>query len=100
MDFGALGGTHASDPAFAASVNRPAANKDKLLKRSILMFRLIGMVVVAFVLYVGYNSFNAWYKGDVSPEKTVQEVRQKLGDVITPHPANPVPSSPASTPAK
>lgn len=47
------------------------------------MFRLIGILVVAFVLYVGWDAFQGWYAGEATPQETVEKVRSRVGDAIS-----------------
>ena len=66
------------------------------------MVKLIGWVVLAAVLVVGWDAWVRWYDGEASAQQTVQEVRRRLGDLITPDtppPAAPAPAAPESAPA-
>ena len=47
------------------------------------MFRLIGILVVGFVLYVGWDAFHGWYAGEATPQETVEKVRGQVGDAIS-----------------
>lgn len=47
------------------------------------MFQLIGVVVVAFVFYVGWDAFQGWYAGEATPQEIVEKVRNRAGDVIS-----------------
>lgn len=47
------------------------------------MFRLIGILVVAFVLYIGWDAFQGWYAGEATPQETVDKVRSRVGDTIS-----------------
>ncbi|MDA0227697.1 MAG: hypothetical protein O3C03_10760 [Proteobacteria bacterium] len=65
------------------------------------MVKLIGWVVLAAVLVVGWDAWVRWYDGEASAQQTVQEVRRRLGDLITPDtppPAAPAPAAPESAP--
>jgi hypothetical protein len=46
------------------------------------MFQIIGLIVVAVVVYLGYDALHKWYAGDATPEETVSEIRQKVGEKI------------------
>ncbi len=46
------------------------------------MFKLIGIVVVAVVLYLGFDSLQGWYKGEATPQQAVNEVRKKVGEKL------------------
>jgi hypothetical protein len=46
------------------------------------MFQIIGVLVVVVVVYLGYDALHKWYVGDATPEETVSEVRQKVGERI------------------
>ena len=61
------------------------------------MVKLIGWVVLAAVLVVGWDAWVRWYDGEASAQQTVQEVRRRLGNLITP--AAPAPAAPESAPA-
>ncbi|MEY3036491.1 MAG: hypothetical protein ACO3TU_03590 [Burkholderiaceae bacterium] len=66
------------------------------------MVKLIGWVVLAAVLVVGWDAWVRWYDGEASAQQTVQEVRRRLGNLITPDappPAAPAPAAPESAPA-
>jgi len=47
------------------------------------LFQLIGVVVVAFVLYAGWDAFQGWYAGEATPQEIVEKVRNRVGDVIS-----------------
>ncbi|WVN41514.1 hypothetical protein AOB54_08520 [beta proteobacterium MWH-UniP1] len=46
------------------------------------MFRLIGVVVVVAVLYLGFGAIQKWYSGDATPQETVTEVRKRVGETL------------------
>ena len=46
------------------------------------MFKLIGLVVVAAVIFWGFDSIHKWYVGDVTPQEAVGEVRKVVGEKI------------------
>lgn len=48
------------------------------------MVKLIGWVVLAAVLVVGWDAWVRWYDGEASAQQTVQEVRRRLGNLIAP----------------
>ena len=47
------------------------------------MFRLIGILVVACGVYVGWDAFQGWYAGEATPQETVEKVRSRVGDAIS-----------------
>jgi hypothetical protein len=59
------------------------------------MIKLIGWLVLAAVLVVGWDAWVKWYDGEASAKQTVQEVRQRLGELIMPEPT---PAPPPQTP--
>lgn len=46
------------------------------------MFKLIGIVVVVAVLYLGFGAISKWYSGDATPQETVTEVRKRVGETL------------------
>lgn len=46
------------------------------------MFRIIGILVVVVVVYLGFEAIQRWYIGDATPEETVSEIRKKVGESI------------------
>jgi len=46
------------------------------------MFKIIGIGVVALVLFWGFDSIRKWYEGDATPQEAVGEVRKVLGEKI------------------
>lgn len=46
------------------------------------MFRIIGFAVVVAVLVVGFGPLKDWYAGTMSPEDTVKEIRQRVGESV------------------
>jgi hypothetical protein len=48
------------------------------------MFKLIGIIVVLIIFFVGYPYIQEWYEGKVSPKEAVTGIREELGSVIKP----------------
>lgn len=46
------------------------------------MLRLIGLIVVIGVLYVGFGEIKSWYQGDSTPQEMVDGVKQKVGESL------------------
>lgn len=46
------------------------------------MFRIIGILVVIVVFYLGFDAIQRWYIGDATPAETVSEIRKKVGETI------------------
>lgn len=46
------------------------------------MFKIIGVGVVALVLFWGFDSIRKWYEGDATPQEVVGEVRKVVGERI------------------
>ena len=46
------------------------------------MFKIIGIGVVALVLFWGFDSIRKWYEGDATPQEAVGEVRKAVGEKI------------------
>lgn len=63
------------------------------------MIKLIGWLVLAAVLVVGWDAWVKWYDGEASAKQTVQEVRQRLGELIMPEPEPEPPPHPQAPPA-
>ena len=63
------------------------------------MFKLIGVVVVVCVLYLGYDSIKKWYVGDASPKEAVTEVRKKVGEKLVGDETEPAPKKTADNQA-
>ena len=63
------------------------------------MFKLIGLAVVAAVIFWGFDSIQKWYVGDATPQEAVGEVRKVVGEKImgseTPSQSEPQKSSAA-----
>jgi hypothetical protein len=47
------------------------------------MFKLIGLAVVVAVIVIGFPSLQRWYAGDATPQQTVNDVRNSLGQKLT-----------------
>lgn len=47
------------------------------------MFRVIGIIVVCVVIYLGFDAIQRWYSGDATPKEAVTEIRKKVGEKIT-----------------
>jgi hypothetical protein len=57
------------------------------------MFKLIGIVVFVAVFVIGYPSLKRWYSGEASPEQTLQEMRNSVGQkLITNEQGQPAPA--------
>jgi hypothetical protein len=46
------------------------------------MFKLIGIVVFVAVIVIDYPSLKRWYSGEASPEQTLQEMRNSVGQKL------------------
>jgi hypothetical protein len=46
------------------------------------MFKLIGMIVFGAVIFIGYPALNRWYAGEASPQETVNELRNSVGQTL------------------
>jgi hypothetical protein len=46
------------------------------------MFRLIGVIVVIAVIFIGWKQINAVIDGDMSHEQASKEIRNKAADLI------------------
>jgi hypothetical protein len=46
------------------------------------MFKLIGIVVFVGVVFLGWPSFQKWYYGEATPQETVEQVRNKVGNAL------------------
>jgi hypothetical protein len=67
------------------------------------MIKLIGWLVLATVLVVGWDGWVKLYNGEASAKQTVREVRQRIGEMILPAPepeptTQPPQQSPQTTP--
>jgi hypothetical protein len=47
------------------------------------MFRLIGIVAVLFVVYIGWDSLDSLYKGEISADEATQTIRSNVGGAIS-----------------
>jgi hypothetical protein len=47
-----------------------------------LMFRLIGLAVVIFFAFIGWNQIQSVYEGDISGKEAITEIRNKSADAI------------------
>jgi hypothetical protein len=47
------------------------------------MFKMIGIVVVAFVAYVGWGAISDFWKGDMSAEEAATVIRKDVGSAIS-----------------
>lgn len=60
------------------------------------MFKIIGFIVVAVVVVIGYPALSRWYSGESSPQETVEDVRNRVGAaLITEGKQNAQPQQPA-----
>ena len=50
------------------------------------MFKLIGFAVVAFVVYISWDTLNGLWKGDLSGEEAATAIRQDVGKAISEQP--------------
>lgn len=48
------------------------------------MFKLIGIIVVCLVVFTGFSSLQKWYEGKSTPAETVVNLRDQVGNAITP----------------
>jgi hypothetical protein len=73
------------------------------------MFKLIGIAVVAFVIYVSWDTLSGLWRGDLSGKEAATVIRQDVGKVISEplsgdsssrntDPSTPQKQSPAITP--
>ena len=46
------------------------------------MFKLIGFAVVVAVIVIGFPSLKLWYSGDATPQQTVNDVRNSVGQKL------------------
>lgn len=46
------------------------------------MLRLIGLIVVVAVLYLGFGEIRSWYQGESTPQEMVDGVKQKVGESL------------------
>jgi hypothetical protein len=46
------------------------------------MFRLIGIVVVVFVMVIGWTQIKKVYNGGMSGKEAITEIREKSADVL------------------
>ncbi len=46
------------------------------------MFKLIGIIVVVAVVIIGFPSLQRWYAGDATPQETVKEMRDSVGQKL------------------
>ena len=46
------------------------------------MFKLIGLIVVIFVVIVGFPALRDWYSGDATPKETVINIRGRLSESL------------------
>lgn len=52
------------------------------------MFKLIGVIVFVSVIVIGYPSLKRWYSGEASPQETIHELRNSVGQkIMTEEPA-------------
>ncbi len=64
------------------------------------MFKLIGVIVFVSVMFIGYPSLKRWYSGEASPEETIHELRNNVGQkLMTEEPAQAGPAANKSAPA-
>lgn len=50
------------------------------------MFRLIGLVVVMFVAFVGWTQIKSVYEGNLSGKDAISEIRDKSADALRSRP--------------
>lgn len=46
------------------------------------MLKVIGLVVVIAVIVLGLGPLQKWYTGDATPQETVNEIRQRVGESV------------------
>jgi len=46
------------------------------------MFKLIGIIVVVAVVVIGFPALQRWYTGDATPQETVKNVRDSVGQKV------------------
>ena len=64
------------------------------------MFKLIGVIVFVSVVVIGYPSLKRWYSGEASPQETIHELRNSVGQkLMTEEPAQTAPAADKNTPA-
>ena len=64
------------------------------------MFKLIGVIVFVSVVVIGYPSLKRWYSGEASPQETIHELRNSVGQkLMTEEPAQTTPAADKSAPA-
>lgn len=47
------------------------------------MFKLIGMAVVAFVIYVSWDTLTGVWKGDLSGQEAATVIRKDVGNAVS-----------------
>jgi hypothetical protein len=47
------------------------------------MFKLIGIVAVLFAVYIGWDSLDSLYKGEISADEAAQTIRSNVGGAIS-----------------
>lgn len=46
------------------------------------MLKIIGFIVVIAVILIGFGPLQKWYTGDATPQETVNEIRQRVGESV------------------
>lgn len=46
------------------------------------MFKLIGIIVVVAVVIIGFPALQRWYTGEATPQETVKDVRESVGQKL------------------
>lgn len=46
------------------------------------MFKLIGIIVFGAVIFIGYPALNRWYAGEASPQETINDLRNSVGQTL------------------
>jgi len=54
----------------------------KFILREHIMFKLIGLVVVIAVVFLGYPALSSWYSGESTPKEAVTDVRNLVGTAL------------------
>ncbi len=47
------------------------------------MLKIIGFIVVVAVILIGFGPLQKWYTGDATPQETVNEIRQRVGESVS-----------------
>lgn len=47
------------------------------------MFKIIGIIAVLFVIYIGWDSLDSLYKGEISADEATQTIRSNVGGAIS-----------------